>query len=192
MWPLIPDVDSTYAHSNTRISKVMLRLHLYRNVSEATQENHTAISEGWWVLISKKKKKGKKLKPGEWNKDMLCFLRQPVKGLGSSGYDECYQLAAEDRKPALLCLHQQNAFLLGYLVFLGATSSSALSQGTWHHSPAHWNPLHPVPQSLQPAFLLAEVVFTNCTDRLGNFWQRTAYKKAQIFFISLIVQRARL
>lgn len=65
MRPLIPDVDSTYAHSNTRINKVMLRLHLYRNVSEVTQENHTAISESWWVLISKKIKKGKKLKPGE-------------------------------------------------------------------------------------------------------------------------------
>lgn len=33
--PLIPDVDSTYTHSNTRKSEVMLRLHLYSNASEA-------------------------------------------------------------------------------------------------------------------------------------------------------------
>lgn len=33
--PLIPDVDSTYTHSNTRKSEVMLRLHHYRNASEA-------------------------------------------------------------------------------------------------------------------------------------------------------------
>lgn len=96
----------------------MLRLHLYRNGSEAG-------GEGW------------ELKPGKLEKDNLLevgFLRQFLKGLGCLGSHECYQWA-EDRRPALPHLHLQNAF--GMLVFPGATYSRAFSQGTWHHSLAH-------------------------------------------------------
>lgn len=54
----------------------MLRLHLYLNVSETELQT-----------------KGKK--STVLSKDRICFLRQPLKEIGSSGCHECYQVAEE-------------------------------------------------------------------------------------------------
>lgn len=71
----------------------MLRLHLYLNVSAAECKPRELHRYFRGPLVTNLK--GKKLKPRESSKDMRCFLRQPLKGPGSSGCRGYYRMAEE-------------------------------------------------------------------------------------------------
>lgn len=133
------------------------------------------LSEGQWRLILKKG--GKKIKPRELSKDIICFLRQPLKGPGSPGCLECYQIGSH-RKPALLCSPLQDVHLLGCLVFLGATWSNALYKGPRHRSPAHSDPLPSVSQSHQLFFSFSRAGVHKLYRLSWSFHQQMMYKKA--------------